>query len=99
MRVTAISGPKRNAFSPHRGPNNLSSNSKSERTIAVQAICIPLNFLMLSVGILMAGVPTQQTFERRILLLYFAAKTLLHHLPLFVGHVPRLCKNYFQTII
>jgi hypothetical protein len=32
-----------------------------ERSIAVQAICIPLNFLMLSVGILMAGFPTNQS--------------------------------------
>jgi hypothetical protein len=38
-----------------------------ERTIAVQAICIPLKFLMLSVGILMAGDPTKQTLALRIL--------------------------------
>jgi hypothetical protein len=29
-----------------------------ERSIVVQAICITLNFLMLSIGILMAGDPT-----------------------------------------
>jgi hypothetical protein len=58
-----------------------------ERSIAVQAICIPLNFLMLSVGILMAGFPTKQTYERRIILLYFAAKTLQYKLLLSVVHV------------
>jgi hypothetical protein len=41
-----------------------------ERSIAVQAICIPLNFLMLSVGILMASFPTgcvktQNTTDKR----------------------------------
>jgi len=41
---------------------------------------------MLSIGILMAGDPTKQTYERRIILLYFAAKTLQHQLPLSVGH-------------
>jgi len=30
----------------------------------------------------------KQTYERRIILLYFAAKTLQHQLPLSVGHVP-----------
>ncbi|GAC35809.1 hypothetical protein GPSY_0167 [Paraglaciecola psychrophila 170] len=47
----------------------------------------------------MAGDPTKQTYKRRIILLYFAAKTLQHQLPLSVGHVRRLCKNYFQPII
>jgi hypothetical protein len=49
--------------------------------------------------ILRTGIPTKQTYERRIILLYFAAKTLQHQLPLSVGHVRRLCKNYFQPII
>ena len=49
--------------------------------------------------ILRTGSPTKQTYERRIILLYFAAKTLQHQLPLAVGHVRRLCKNYFQPII
>jgi hypothetical protein len=69
-----------------------------ERSIAVQATCIPLNFLMLSVGILMAGFPTKQTYERRIILLYFAAKTLQYQLPLSVVHVPRLCENSYYQI-
>jgi hypothetical protein len=61
----------------------------NERSIAVQAICIPLDFLIFSVDILMAGNPTgRQTYERRIILLYFSAKTLQHQLPLSVGHVP-----------
>ena len=38
-----------------------------ERSIVVQKICIPLNFLMLSIGILMAGDPTKQTLALRIL--------------------------------
>ncbi|PLT25081.1 hypothetical protein CXF89_12360 [Pseudoalteromonas sp. MelDa3] len=49
--------------------------------------------------ILRTAIPTKQTYERRIILLYFAAKTLQHQLPLSVGHVRRLCKNYFQPII
>jgi hypothetical protein len=40
------------------------------------------------VGILMAADPTWQTYERRIILLYFAAKTLQHQLPLSVGRRP-----------
>jgi len=58
-----------------------------ERSIAVQATCIPLNFLMLSVGILMAGIPTLLSLAVRVILVHFAAKTLQHHLPLSVGHV------------
>jgi hypothetical protein len=34
--------------------------------------------------------PTKQTYEQRIILLYFAAKTLQHQLPLSVGHVPKV---------
>ncbi len=49
--------------------------------------------------ILRTAIPTKQTYERRIILLYFAAKTLQHQLPLSVGHVRRLCENYFQPII
>ncbi len=59
-----------------------------ERSIAVQAICIPLNFLMLLVGILMAGDPTKPSLALRVIFVYFAAKTLQHQLPLSVGHVP-----------
>jgi hypothetical protein len=33
-------------------------------------------------------IPTKQTYERRIILMYFAAKTLQHQLPLSVGHLP-----------
>jgi hypothetical protein len=36
----------------------LTANGSSERSIAVQAICIPLGFLIFSVDILMAGDPT-----------------------------------------
>ena len=35
----------------------------------------------------MAGFPTLLTYERRITLLYFAAKTPQHQLPLSVVHV------------
>jgi hypothetical protein len=38
--------------------------------------------------ILKTADPTKQTYERRFILLYFAAKTLQHQLPLSVGHVP-----------
>jgi hypothetical protein len=34
-----------------------------------------------------------QTYERRIKLLYSAAKTLQYQLPLSVGHLPSLYKN------
>jgi hypothetical protein len=59
-----------------------------ERSRAIQAICLPLNFLMFSVVILRTGFPTKQTYEQKIILLYLAAKTLQHQLPLSVGHVP-----------
>jgi hypothetical protein len=42
--------------------NYIDLNGRNERSGAVQAICIPLKFLMLSVGILMAGDPTKQTY-------------------------------------
>jgi hypothetical protein len=48
-----------------------------ERTIGVQAICIPLKFLMLSVGILMAGDPTKPLLALRVILVHFATKTHL----------------------
>jgi hypothetical protein len=35
---------------------------------------------------LMVLIPTKQTYERRIILLYFADKTLQHQLPLSDGH-------------
>jgi hypothetical protein len=40
------------------------------------------------VGILMAADPSQQKYEQRIILLYFAAKTLQHQHPLSFSHVP-----------
>jgi hypothetical protein len=45
----------------------------------------------LGLSMLRTGFPTKQTYERRIILLYLAAKTHQHQLPLSVGHVP-LCK-------
>jgi hypothetical protein len=64
-----------------------------ERSGAVQAICIPLNFLMFSVVILRTCFPTKGSLAFRVILVHFAAKTHQHQLPLSVGHVPRLCKN------
>ena len=41
----------------------LSDIPNNERSGAVQAICIPLNFLMLSVGILMTGVRSKPPYS------------------------------------
>jgi hypothetical protein len=43
----------------------------------------------------MAGFPTKQTYERRIILLYFAAKTLQYKLLLSVGNVPTPVIQFF----
>jgi hypothetical protein len=51
-----------------------------ERSRAVQAICIPLNFLMFSVVILRTCFPTKRSLALRVILVHFAAKTLQHQL-------------------
>jgi hypothetical protein len=54
----------------------------------LQVVCISIDFSLFWVIILTSDDAILQTYERRIILLYFAAKTLQHQLPLCGGHVP-----------